>query len=202
MGFSKQEYWSGVPLPSPKDQHRDIEKIISYIWRCPFLHAYFREIAVDQLLSDVQLFVTPWTVACQAPNYLPNSALHNAGGCNSAHSAAERSYPTSEVRGRSREDPMPEGRRPRGVTPRPRSGPVAESARLHRHRNSREELPHFRGQGLRRRGATPRGRSGRQPRVPGCDSAGAGERSYPTSKVRSGSQEELPHIQGAVAARA
>ena len=43
-----------------------------------------------------------------------------------ALSAAERSYPTSEVRGRSREDPMPEGRRPRGVTPRPRSGGAAE----------------------------------------------------------------------------
>ena len=38
------------------------------------------------------------------------------------YSAAERSYPTSKVRGRSREDPMPEGQRPRGVTPHPRSG--------------------------------------------------------------------------------
>ena len=45
-------------------------------------------------------------------------------------SAAERSYPTSEVRGRSREDPMPEGRQPRGVTPCRRSGAAAESARL------------------------------------------------------------------------
>ena len=36
-------------------------------------------------------------------------------------SAAKRSYPTSEVRGRSQEDPMPKGWRPRGVTPRPRS---------------------------------------------------------------------------------
>ena len=34
-------------------------------------------------------------------------------------SAAERSYPTSEVRGRSWEDPMLEGWQPRGVTPRP-----------------------------------------------------------------------------------
>ena len=40
-------------------------------------------------------------------------------------SAPEKSYPTSEVRGRSREDPMPEGRRPRRVTPRPKSGAVA-----------------------------------------------------------------------------
>ena len=43
-----------------------------------------------------------------------------------ALSAAERSHPTSEVRGRSWEDPMPEGRRPRGVTPRLRSRGVAE----------------------------------------------------------------------------
>ena len=48
----------------------------------------------------------------------------------SALSVAERSYPTSEVRGRSWEDPIPEGRRPRGVTPCPRSGAAAESARL------------------------------------------------------------------------
>ena len=42
---------------------------------------------------------------------------------------------------------MPEGRRPRGVTPRPRSGAVAKSARLRRHRNGREELPCVRGRG-------------------------------------------------------
>ena len=38
MGFSRQEYWSGVPLPSPLSH-----------------------------FSRVQLFATPWTVACQAP---------------------------------------------------------------------------------------------------------------------------------------
>ena len=63
------------------------------------------------------------------------------GHVTTALSAAERSYPTSEVRGRSREDPMPEGRRPRGLTPRPRSGAAAESARLQRRRKGREELP-------------------------------------------------------------
>ena len=46
------------------------------------------------------------------------------------HSVTERSHPTSEVRGRSREDPMPEGRQPRGVTPLLRSGAAAESIRL------------------------------------------------------------------------
>ena len=40
-------------------------------------------------------------------------------------STAERSYPTSAVRGRSREDPMRERRQPRGATPRPRSGAAA-----------------------------------------------------------------------------
>ena len=44
----------------------------------------------------------------------------------SALSAAERSYPMSEVRVRSREDPMPEGRRARGVTPHRRSRAAAE----------------------------------------------------------------------------
>ena len=68
---------------------------------------------------------------------------------------------------------MPEGRRPRGVTPRPRSGAVAKSARLQRHRNGQEELPkskvrgggweelpRVQGQGRQPRGATPRPRSG------------------------------------------
>ena len=58
----------------------------------------------------------------------------SAGGC-----------PMSEVRGRSREDPMPERRRPRGVTPRPRSRAVTKSARLRRRRNGREELLYIRG---------------------------------------------------------
>ena len=46
-----------------------------------------------------------------------------------------------------------------------------------------EELPQVRGQAP-------------QLRVPGCDSAGMAERSYPTSEVRGGSREELPRIQG------
>ena len=86
---------------------------------------------------------------------------HSAGGCDGAHGEAERSYPTSEARGRSREDPMPEGRRPRGVIQCPRSGVAAESARLRQRRNGGEELPHVR----------PR-------------SGAAARRSNPTSKER------------------
>ena len=56
---------------------------------------------------------------------------HSAGGCDSAHSAAERSYPTLEARGGGREDPRPRSGGcvgaggPRGATPRSRSGGVA-----------------------------------------------------------------------------
>ena len=86
----------------------------------------------------------------------------------------------SEVRGRSREDPMPEGRRPRGVTPRPRSGAAAESTRLGRRRNGGEEIPCVRGQG----------------RWPGGDTL------RPRPEAWGGGREDQPHIQGAVAVRA
>lgn len=79
---------------------------------------------------------------------------------------ANRSYPTSQVRGRSQEDPMPEGRWPGGATPRPRSWEAAESARLRQRRSSQEELPYVRGQGRRPGGANPRLSSG------GCAGAG------------------------------
>ena len=61
---------------------------------------------------------------------------------------------------------MPKGRRPRGVTPLPRSEAAAESARLRRRRNGQEELPHVRTQGQQPGGATP------GPRSSGCAGAG------------------------------
>ena len=56
MGFSRQEYWSGLPFPSPVDHilselsSRERQKV---------------KVKVKSL-SRVQLFVTPWTVAYQA----------------------------------------------------------------------------------------------------------------------------------------
>ena len=92
-------------------------------------------------------------------------------GCDNA-GTAKRSYPTSEVGGRSTEDPMPERRWPRGVTPRPRSGAAAESARLRRHRNSREELPKSEvGAAARRSYPTP-------------EAGAVAERTNPTSMER------------------
>ena len=56
-----------------------------------------------------------------------------------AFSAAERCYPTSEVRGRSWEDPMPKGRRLSGVTLSLRPGAGAERS---------YPMPEARGRGL------------------------------------------------------
>ena len=78
MGFSRQGYWSGVPLPSPMEEHK-MHKIIpernTNFAHCSFCNSsmllsykmflveYF---AVVQSLTHVWLFVTPWTAACQA----------------------------------------------------------------------------------------------------------------------------------------
>ena len=124
-----------------------------------------------------------------------------------ALSVGERSYPTSEDSGRRRKDPMPEGQRPRGVTPHPSSGAAAESARLRRRRNGQEELPDVRGQGGQPREDTQRRRSGeaagrRYPTPLSPRSGAAGGRSYPTPlgpRPGAGRREEQPHT---VAARA
>ena len=101
--------------------------------------------------------------------------IHARAAATGALGVAERSYPMSEVRGRSWEDPMTEWRRPRGVTPRRRSGAVAESARLRGRRNSRKELSQ-------------------------SEVRGGGREELPQSEVRGGSQEEQPHVQEVVAA--
>ena len=123
-----------------------------------------------------------------------------------APSAAERSHPTAEVRGRSREDPLPKGRWPRGVTPHLRSGAAAESTRRRRHRNGREELPasEVRGSDERSYPASEvRGSGGEEIRhAPSPRPGAAARRSNPMPEARGGGQEDQPHFQGAVAARA
>ena len=91
--------------------------------------------------------------------------------------AAKRSYPTSEVRGRSWEDPTPKG-------------------------DSQEELPHGRCQGWLG-GATWSPRPGAVARRshPVPEAGAPTGRSNPAPEARDGGQEEQPHIQGAVAAQ-
>ena len=66
---------------------------------------------------------------------------------NNALSAAEKSYPTSKVRGRSWEDPMPEGWQPRGATQRPRPGTAARRSNPmpEARGDGREEQTHVQG---------------------------------------------------------
>ena len=95
---------------------------------------------------------------------------------------------------------MRKGRRPRGVTPRPRSGAAAKSTRLQRHRNgqeelprirgrggSREEIPSVRGQGWRPGEATPRLHAQGQGRWWG------GDTTRPKPDARGGGLEEIPN---------
>ena len=95
-----------------------------------------------------------------------------------ALSTAERSYPTTKVRGRSWEDPMPKGRQPRGVTPHLRSGAAAESARLQRCRNGREERPTA------------------EKSYPSPGSGAVAGRSYPMPEAGGGGWEDQPQVQG------
>ena len=75
MEFSRQEYWSGLPFPSPGDLSN------------PRIESWSAELQVDALLSEppgkpinsvqslscVQLFAAPWTAAHKASLSITNS---------------------------------------------------------------------------------------------------------------------------------
>ena len=87
MGFSRQEYWSGLPFPSPGDLPKPgIEPVSSALQTdtlpseppgkpCTSLvmlitvmfGSHISVCMCAQLFSRVQLFETSWTVSCQAP---------------------------------------------------------------------------------------------------------------------------------------
>ena len=99
----------------------------------------------------------------------------------------------SEVRGRSREDPMPKGRRPRGVTPHPRSGAVAgKSYPMSEVRDRSQEDPMPKGQWPRGVTLCPRsGAAAKSARLQQCRNSGE---ELPKSEVRGGCREELLHV--------
>ena len=72
MGFSRQEYWNGLPFPSAGDRPDPGIKLESPTLQAGSLQSESPgkprtlPVIVAQLLSCVQLFVTPWTVAHQA----------------------------------------------------------------------------------------------------------------------------------------
>ena len=67
-GFSRQEYWSGLPFPSPRDlPDPGIEPSFSILQAdCLPSEAPEKPRLTWKLLGHVWLLVTPWTVACQA----------------------------------------------------------------------------------------------------------------------------------------
>ena len=65
MGFSRQEYWRGLPLPSPNEKHTTEKK-------CLVTHSVLKQTkhgvhVCACVLRHVQLFTIPWTAAYQAP---------------------------------------------------------------------------------------------------------------------------------------
>ena len=84
MGFSRHEYWSGLSFPSPEylpNQGSNPCPLYLLHWQAdslPLSHlqlwtvftkfSFFVDFLISsvQLLSRVQIFVTPWITACQA----------------------------------------------------------------------------------------------------------------------------------------
>ena len=77
MRFSRQEYWSGLPFPSPGDlpdsgiESRSLALQADALTSEPpgkqLLIGIAKAKAKAKSLSHVRLFATPWTVAYQAP---------------------------------------------------------------------------------------------------------------------------------------
>ena len=54
MGFSRQEYWSGVPLPSPASKEQTL--VITYVCVC-VLGARLAQLSVSRNAEDIPLYV-------------------------------------------------------------------------------------------------------------------------------------------------
>ena len=70
MGFSRQEYWSGLPFPSPgnfptQGSNPGLPHCRQTLYRLSHQGSQWYFVAC--VLSCVRLFVTLWTGACQAP---------------------------------------------------------------------------------------------------------------------------------------
>ena len=79
MGFSRQEYWSWLPFPSPGNlPDSGIEPASPGLlhWQAdslPLSHLRSPYFSSVQSLSHVQLFATPWTAAFQASLSITNA---------------------------------------------------------------------------------------------------------------------------------
>ena len=140
MELSRQEYWSVLPFPTPGDLPNPGLKLASLAYPTlagrfftleTHLFTRYSNLCADGSFNRCSEVLVTHSDHFTCPHWY-HGGLHTNiwAAATGVLSVAKRSYPTSEVRGRSWEDPMPKGWRPRGITPRLRSGTVAESARL------------------------------------------------------------------------
>ena len=68
MEFTRQESWNGYPFLSPEDlPGAGVEPGSPAWWKILYHLSHIDyQFSSVQLLSRVRLFVTPWTIACQA----------------------------------------------------------------------------------------------------------------------------------------
>ena len=67
MGFSTQEYWSGVPLPWGRGKGWALGGQLKRVLAISDCSSLCFKTVVYLSLSRIQLLEIPWTVACQAP---------------------------------------------------------------------------------------------------------------------------------------
>ena len=97
MGFPRQEYWRGLPFPSPEDIPDPGIKPVSPV--SPALAGRFfttappevHQFSSGQSLSRVRLFVTPWTAVHQAPLSMGFSRQYTGVDC---HFLLQGIFPT------------------------------------------------------------------------------------------------------------
>ena len=157
-------FWTLVEDPRCPERQTNVFLLYIYIYEC-----------VLSQLSHLQLFVTLWNIAhktslpkdfsrqeywsrlpCPSPGDLSNQGIEPASFCLLPWQAGSLLLAPPEQM---------------YIQPTKWKMDKNRSALAAKKKRGRKELPYVWGQG-------------RRPRVPGCDSAGAAERSYPTSEVR------------------
>ena len=67
VGFSRQEYWSGLPLPPCRGSSGPKDRTLTSYVSCIVMRVLYHWLLLLSSFSRVQLFLTPWTATYQAP---------------------------------------------------------------------------------------------------------------------------------------
>ena len=92
MGFSRQEYWSGVPLPSQKkDTETQMDRML-----CKWALSPNKSPSIYWFKTTVTYFLTVGRLGWAQWEWLSSSSRHELGSCSRLHSAHD-SLPHSYV---------------------------------------------------------------------------------------------------------